>query len=203
MSLKINWESLQSHYIENKIIEYLTNFINQFSNISNNLGFLFQIDSLKFGNISPKIDICSIKDIDLTIQWNLQTHEINLPNLPKINFQAPFQSSIKIDWQGDFSSIFSILFSFNILTPNSIKFLIRSQLLNISFNGLLNFLFLGDNILIYFDKKPEYNFLLELSIGINQPLFDQNHIKSFLIELIDKWMNENIIYPNSLKIPFV
>ena len=201
MSLTINWESLQSHYVEERIIRYIKEMVDNISNVSNDFSLGFAIERLKFGNNPPKVELTSMKDVDITTQWNLSTHDIVLSELPEIQFKAPFQASILVNWQSDFSSVFTVTLKVDLISPGCIKFPIRANLINIRLNGEATIQFLGDSLVIYFENHPDFSFSLELSMGGEEKLFDQIHVKGFLHEIIHEWISKNAVHPNALKIP--
>ncbi|EAY18695.1 hypothetical protein TVAG_063000 [Trichomonas vaginalis G3] len=202
MSLRINWDALQSYVVQERTIEYITQmFLNALKD-SPEFSSTFMVNTLSFGTIPPTIDIISMKDIDVKLQWHLKTHIYELPQLQQIPFNAPFQATVSINWESNGSFAFSACLSYDKIAPGCIKFPFNASISNLSISGKLCILYLGDAIIAFFEKDPDFNFQLELSLGAEEKVFDQHQVRDLICEILRGWTSDNIVHPNSLKFPF-
>lgn len=202
MSLKINWDALQSYIVQERTIEYITRMVLDALNKSPEFSSTFMVNSLSFGTIAPTIEIISMKDVDVTLQWHLKTHVYELPELQQIPFNAPFQATVSIHWESNGSFAFSSCLSFDKISPGCIKFPFNASISSIYISGKLCILYLGDSIITFFEKDPDFNFQLELSLGAEEKVFDQHQVRDLICEVLRGWASNNIVHPNSLKFPF-
>lgn len=203
MNLEIDMDALQSYLVEEQTIQYITNLVHSILQQSDLFSLNFEIERLKFGTEQPSIQLLSMKDVDVTLQWHLITHDFVIPLLKKNSFQAPFQCVIGIDCKSDISIAFNTTLSLDAFSPGCIKFPIKANLSRLLFNGALTMQYLGDSMILFFETPPEINFDLEMILGAEEKLFDQNQIKDFLLEVINDWIKNNVVHPNALKLPFL
>lgn len=202
MSLDIRWELLQSYLVEEKAINFIKNAIADALNKVDLFSATFDIERLKFGTKKPSIVIQSMKDVDITLQWHLNTHEINLPQLKKTSFQAPFQAVIGIDVNSDALLVFTAIASFDLISPGCIRFPIRASITDIILRGNLTVQFLGDSLILFFETPPEFNFSLDLILGGEQKLYDQTKVRDFVCQVFNDYVQQNLVHPNAIKLPF-
>ena len=202
MTLTIHWEALQSYIVQERTREFISNAALEILNRSDMFSSTFSVDTLSFGSVPPTIEIISMKDVDVTLQWHLKTHEYNVPGLPQTPFKAPFQATIKIEWQSNGSFIFSACPSLNVISPGCVKFPISASLSEISFNGKVCLQYLGDSLVVFFEQEPEFNFQLELSLGADEKVFDKHQVRGLVSEVLRGWISENLVSPNAVKFPF-
>ena len=202
MTLNIHWEALQSYVVQERTREFISRAAIDILNKSDMFSSTFSVDTLTFGTVPPSIEIISMKDVDVTLQWHLKTHEYKIPGLPQTPFKAPFQATISINWQSNGSFIFSACPSLDIISPGCVKFPIRASLSRLSFTGKLCVQYLGDSIIVFFEQDPEFNFQLELSLGAEEKVFDQHQVRDLVCEVLRGWVSQNIVQPNALKFPF-
>lgn len=203
MTLNVNIEALQNYVVEQRTIALITNVIKEIFDKSDLFSSTFVIERLKFGTKQPLIQLLSLKDVDVTLQWHLNTHEVNIPSLKKSQFEAPFQAVIAANIASDCSMIFKAELSYDGIAPGAIKYPIRASLTDIGFTGRLTAQYLGDSLIVFFETPPEFNFSLELALGLNETLFDNDQVvKNFICEVLHDWVNKNLVHPNALKFPF-
>jgi hypothetical protein len=56
--------------------------------------------------------------------------------------------------------------------------------------------------LLFFETPPEYHFEIRLEAGGEEKLTDENKVRDFLKELLDRWIALNLLDGNALRIPF-
>ena len=202
MNLQVNIEALQSYLVEERTIRYIVTALHEALNQSRDYGAEIEIEKLKFGTQQPTVKLVSLKDVDVTLQWHLNTHDITLPWLRKMAFDAPFQAVISVNCRSDCSVVMKATLSYNKISQGCIKFPLKAIISKVSFNGKVTIQYLGDALLLFFEASPDFGFELDLILGASEKLFDQTQVRDFLCEFIHKWMADHVLYPNALKFPF-
>ena len=200
MSLKINWDALQSYGIETKVKDYVEKIIGDILKRIPHFSSTFEIGRLKFGANPPIIELISMKDIDTALQWKLKTHEFSIGYINKVNFKANFQATVKLAYKGDFSVNFNADISYDSIIPGCITFPISASLSNLSLSGELSIQYLGDSVVLFFESEPTIDFSLELSMGADRRINDQHLVKDLVLEIIRDWVSANTVKPNALKV---
>lgn len=209
MNVQINIESLQSFIVEERCSEFITNAVMEILNQSDLFSATFEIEKLKFGTKQPKLQLISMKDVDVTLQWHLNTHEFlipllrdsNLSNIRSLEFQAPFQAVLDIQCDTDCSLAFMATLSIDVISPGSIKFPINATISKLKLLGQLTIQYLGDSIILFFDRLPVFDFELDLVLGADEKIFDQIEVRNFLFETMQGWIQKTLVHPNAIKLP--
>ena len=202
MNIQINIEALQSYLVEDRTISFILDAVQEALNRSEDFGATVEIDKLKFGTQPPSINLISMKDIDVTLQWHLNTRDIAIPALKKLPFDAPFQAVIAVNCDSDCSIMVTAVLAYNGISPGCIKFPIKANLSNIMFQGKITIQYLGDAVIVFFESLPELKFELSMVMGGNEKLIDEEKVRDFLMELFNKWIKDNLLHPRALKFPF-
>jgi hypothetical protein len=201
MNLEINIEALQSYQVEDHTIQFLAALVHDALNQSELFSVTFEITRLKFGSRAPTLNLLSMKDVDVGVQWKLRTHEILIPGLPPFPFTAPFQAVLEIHCESDFQMIFNATLSYNQIAIGAIKYPLNASISDIIFHGRLSVQFLGDALVLFFESTPDYRFNLAVQLGAEEKLIDEHHIRGLLMEMMNKWLTVNMIDGNAVRIP--
>ncbi|OHS97039.1 hypothetical protein TRFO_36785 [Tritrichomonas foetus] len=209
MNIEVNMDALQSYVIEDKTSQFITNAVMELLNKSDKFSATFDIENLKFGTKQPTVQLISMKDVDVTLQWHLNTHEFiipsfkqsNMPFLKSFEFQAPFQAVISVYCKSDCSISISTTLSFDGISPGCIKFPIHATISHIEFTGQITVQYLGDSIVLFFEVPPDFHFDLDLVLGAEEKFFDQYQVRGFISEVLNDWMTKNLVHPNAIKLP--
>jgi hypothetical protein len=202
MHVQLNMEALQSYLVEDRAIQFLGNAVHAALNQSELFSASFEIERLKFGTHPPSIQLLSMKDIDVATQWSLHLHTIPIPNIGRLPFDAPFQADLQLNCDSDCSMIFHTTLSYDQISPGCIKFPIKASISRLVVQGRISVNFLGDAIVILMQNQPELNLDLILQLGGEEKLEDDGKIRDLLLEVMKKWIEENLIPPNALQFIF-
>lgn len=202
MNLQVNIEALQSYLVQDRTIRFIIDAVQEALNQSEDFGATIEIERLRFGTQQPSISLTSLKDVDVTLQWHLQTHDVVIPSLKRLGFDAPFQAVISVNCQSDCSIITKATLAYNKISPGCVRFPLKAIVSDVSFNGKLTIQYFGDALIVFFESPPEFNFGLELILGASEKLFDQTQVRDFLCEGFHKWIADHMLHPNALKFPF-
>ena len=209
MNIKLNLETLQSSSVEERVKQLVETAVFDLLNSKDGLSATFDIENLKFGTKQPAIQLISMKDVDVTLQWHLSTHEFVLPSMKQSNlqflqtleFQAPFQAVISIDCQSDCSVALTTTLSVDLISPGCVKLPLHATIAKLEFIGRITVQYLGDTIILFFECPPEFSFDLDIVLGSDEKLFDQYQVREFIKEVINHWITNNLVHPNAIKLP--
>jgi hypothetical protein len=202
MNVRVNIEELQSYLIEDRTIQLLAGIVHESLNRSHLFSVHFEIERLTFGSHAPSVTLLSMQDVDVATQWRLNTHDLLIPGLGALTFDAPFQAIVDIQCETDCLMLFNATLSYNQIAPGCIKYPINAEISSIRFVGRLSIQFLGDAIVLFFDRRPEtIDFQLRLQLGAEEKLIDEHHVKDLLCEILWKWLDNNMLSENAVRIP--
>jgi hypothetical protein len=202
MNIQVNIEALQSYLVEDRTIQLLAGIVHDALNQSDHFSVEFEISRLKFGSRPPAVNLISMRDIDVGVQWKLRTHDIVIPGLEKVPFHPPCQAVIEIHCNSDFRMFFNAVLSYDGIAPGAIRYRLSGHLSDIVVNGRLLLQSPGDALVLSFESRPEFGFKLGLQLGREDRLVDENHIRDLLTELMNNWLARMMLDGNAVRIPF-
>jgi hypothetical protein len=202
MDISVNIDALQAYLSEDRTVQLIAGLVHDALNQSDLFSVHFEIASVDFGTRAPSLRLVSMRDVDANAHWRLQTHDIDVPGLQKLPFDAPFQAVLGIDCDSDCRILFSATLSYDQIAPGAVRYRISASIASVLLRGRLSVHFLGEAFVLFFESAPEFNFELRLELGSEEKVIDEHRVRDFLCELATKWLSQNMLNGNAVRIPF-
>jgi hypothetical protein len=202
MNVELDVSALQAYLSQDQTIEMIAGLVHNALNNSELVSVDFELTELNPGTNPFTVVFADIQDIETNLHEQFSLHNITIPGVQKIPFDAPIQGVLDIHCDSNCQLAFDATVSYNQIAPGMIKYPISARISNLALHARLSVKFLGDALLLFFETAPEYRFELILQVGAEEKLIDEYQIRDFLVELLDKWIADNMLNGNAVKIPF-
>lgn len=201
MSLEINWEALRGYLVGETVVRGVTTSILELLNRSDTFSASFDIERLRFGETPPSIEVLEVTDVDRARRWDMRFHEVNVPDLPPLSFDAPFEATVQIEAIDVLEIFCTVVLSLDAFAPGAIKYPVNAALTGLSLQGVFVITYNVDSLFIQARSLPELSFNLNVTLGAEPKLRDNEKVCGLLHQSFVQWIQTYLLAPNAIQIP--